>query len=84
MRVYLEGRILLLTIKHLHHAPYANIDLDATIQDFVDTRIAESTTSQIYRHSMASDIPGTTSITQNKVYYWWQQGNASNWRRHIN
>ena len=83
MRVYLEGRILVLTIKHLHHAPYANIDLDATVQDFVDTRIAESTPSQIYRDLMASDIPGTTSVTQNQVYYRWQQGNASNWRRHI-
>ena len=45
MRVYLEGRVLVLSIKYLHHKPYGNIDLHATAQDFIDTRIAESTPS---------------------------------------
>ena len=82
MRVYLEGRVLVLTMKHLHHKPYVNIELDTTVQHFIDTRIAESTPSQIYRDLMASDLPGAASVTQNQVYYRWQQGNASNWRRH--
>ena len=82
MRVYLDGRILVVTMKHLHHKPYVNVELDANVQDFVDTRIAESTPSQIYRDLMASDLPRAASVTQKQVYYRWQQGNALNWRRH--
>ena len=31
---------------------------------------------------MASDLPESKSATQSQVYYRWQQGNASSWRRH--
>ena len=81
MYVYFESRILVVTMTHLHHKPYVNI-IDAAVLEFIDARVTESTPAQIYRDLMASDLPGSKSATQSQVYYRWQQGNASSWRRH--
>ena len=82
MYVYLESRILVVTMIHLHHKPYVNTNLDAAVLEFIGARVTESTPAQIHRDLMASDLPGSKSATQSQVYYRWQQGNASSWRRH--
>ena len=82
MRVYLASRILVLTMRHLYHRPYVNIELDQAVKDFIVSRLAESTPAQIYRDLISSGLPGVDSVTQSQVYYVWQQGNASHWRRH--
>ena len=81
IRPYLETRTLVITVAHSYHNPYVNIGLDETALQFIAARIAESTPSQIYRDLMASSVPGCASVAQHQVYYQWQQGNASSWRR---
>ena len=81
LRVYLESRILVLSMRHSYHGPYVNIELDEAVKDFIGARLTESTPSQIYRDLTSSGLPRVDSIKQSQVYYVWQQGNASNWRR---
>ena len=79
--VYLESRTLTVTMRHDYHKPYANIELDASILEFIRSRATESTASRIHRALMASGLPGTASVSQSQVYYQWLQANVSNWRR---
>lgn len=78
---YLESRILTITMVHSHHKPCVDIGLDTAVLEFINARVTESTPSQIYRDLMASGLPGSPSVAQYQVYYRWQQGNASSWRR---
>ena len=81
LRVYFDSRILALSMGHSYHTPYANVELDPAIKNFIDSRMTASTPSQIYRDLMASNLRGISSVAQYQVYYRWHQGNLSNWRR---
>ena len=42
MYVYLESRILVVTMTHLHHKPYVNINLDAAVLEFIGAKYTET------------------------------------------
>ena len=69
MRPSLEDRTLTITIHHLHHAPYVDIQLSSAVLEFINERISTSTPSEIYRDLLASDTPGIEYATQHQVYY---------------
>ena len=81
LRPCLEDRTLTITLYHLHHAPYVDIQLSPAVLEFVQEHISTSTPSEIYRSLLASNIPGAGDATQHQIYYQWQQANSSIWRR---
>lgn len=77
LRPSLEDRTLTVTLHHLHHTPYVDIHLSAPVLEFVNARVSTRTPSEIFRHLLASGIPGVERVAQHQIYYQWQQANAS-------
>jgi hypothetical protein len=75
-----NDRTLYVSLRHIYHEPYVNIELSASVREFIDERIPISTPSDIYRDLEASGISADL-VTRNQVYYRWQQENRSIWRR---
>ena len=69
MRPNLDDRTLNLVMKHTYHNPYGDIRLSAAVLSFIDARVADQTTSQIFRELAASNIAGSESVVQHQVYY---------------
>lgn len=81
MRVSLESRIMSLTMYHIHHSPYTEVQLCPDVIRFLEPRISVSTPGEIFRDLMAANIPGSAMATQSQIYYQWQQANSRTWRR---
>ncbi len=81
LRPSLEGRQLTVILHHLPHSQYVDIHLTPAVLEFINARVETRTPSEIYQDLLQSRIPGIERVTENQVYYQWQQANAAMWKR---
>lgn len=78
----LERRTLSLSIYHMHHSVYFDIQLSPAALEFVSQRVSAFTPAEIYHDLQASDLPRQEKqrITESQIYYQCQRENAKLWR----
>jgi hypothetical protein len=77
IRPSLGDRTLAIKLRHMYHMPYTHRQLSPEVVEFVQARVAVSTSAEIYRDLQASRPLGWDSAEAWQVYYLWQQANSS-------
>lgn len=71
MRVCVVTRTLFLTIRHMWHPPYEDIQVPQEVRDLISCRAPTSNVSEILRE--IRNIPKARSVTRHQVYYLWKK-----------
>ncbi|CAK7563935.1 MAG: hypothetical protein SEPTF4163_001817 [Sporothrix epigloea] len=74
-RASLEDRVLVLNLRHSHHAPYSGTGLPPEALEFINSRTASQTSAEIYHSPVAEKLTGVDRVTTQQVYYFWWKAN---------
>lgn len=75
-----ESKTLILHLAHRYHAPYTSHHLSLEVLEYVQSKIAISTSSELFQDLKVARPRGWEHATSQQVYYRWQQANSALWR----
>lgn len=77
MRVCVVTRTLFLTIRHMWHPPYEEVQVPPEVRDLISSRASTNNVSEILRE--IRNLPEARSVTRHQVYYLWKKAKGGTW-----
>ena len=79
--VNLLDRMLKVTLCHIYHEKYIEIQFSPALLTFISTRCSTKTPIEIYQELHLSGINDADKVARHQISYQWHQTNVSTWRR---